>query len=51
MSVRDLEPIGPATPEIFVRSNENRSAGSVMGAQLRRYCNEQRFTIERWRNR
>jgi hypothetical protein len=35
----------------YVGSSENRSAGSVMGSQLRRYCNEQRFIIERWRNR
>ncbi len=35
----------------YVRSAENRSAGSVMGRQLAPYCNEQRFIIERWRNR
>ena len=35
----------------YIGSSENRSAGSVMGWQLRRYCNEQRFIIERWRNR
>jgi hypothetical protein len=35
----------------YVRSAENRSAGSVMSRQLVPYCNEQRFIIERWRNR
>jgi hypothetical protein len=35
----------------YVRSAENRSAGSVMGNQLARYCNAQRFIIERWPNR
>jgi hypothetical protein len=35
----------------YVLSSENRSAGSVMGHQLAPYCNEQRFIIERWRNR
>jgi hypothetical protein len=35
----------------YVRSAENRSAGSVMRFQLARYCNEQRFIFERWRNR
>lgn len=31
----------------YVLSGENRSAGSVMKTQLRPYCNEQRFVIER----
>jgi hypothetical protein len=35
----------------YVRSVENRSAGSVMRFQLAPYCNEQRFIFERWRNR
>jgi hypothetical protein len=35
----------------YIKSSENRSAGSVMGAQLRPYCNGQRFIIERWPNR
>jgi hypothetical protein len=35
----------------YVLSSESRSAGSVMMFQLRPYCNEQRFIIERWRNR
>jgi hypothetical protein len=35
----------------YVRSAENRSAGSVMRYQLAPYCNEQRFIFERWRNR
>jgi hypothetical protein len=35
----------------YILSSENRSAGGVMKAQLRPYCNEQRFIIERWRNR
>jgi hypothetical protein len=35
----------------YVRSTENRSAGSVMRRQLAPYCNVQRFIIERWPNR
>jgi hypothetical protein len=35
----------------YVRSAENCSAGSVMSRQLAPYGNEQRFIIERWRNR
>ena len=35
----------------YVRSAENRSAGSVMSHQLAPYCNEQRFIFERRRNR
>jgi hypothetical protein len=35
----------------YVRSAANRSAGSVMRNQLAPYCDEQRFTFERWRNR
>jgi hypothetical protein len=35
----------------YIASAENRSAGSVMKSQLARYCDEQRFVIERWRNR
>jgi hypothetical protein len=35
----------------YLRSAENRSAGSVMCHQLAPYCNEQRFIFERWRNR
>jgi hypothetical protein len=35
----------------YIESAENRSAGSVMKSQLARYCNEQRFIVERWRNR
>ena len=31
----------------YVRSAENRSAGSVMSHQLAPYCNEQRFIFER----
>jgi len=30
----------------YVRSSENRSAGAVMGAQLRRFCDGQRFRYE-----
>lgn len=29
----------------YVRSGENRAAGAVMGAQLRRYCSGQRFQL------
>jgi hypothetical protein len=35
----------------YVLSAENRSAGSVMSHELAPYCNEQRFSFERWRNR
>ena len=35
----------------YVRSSENRSAASVMSRQLARYCDRQRFIIERWPNR
>jgi hypothetical protein len=35
----------------YVRSSENRSAGSVMRRQLAPYCDAQRFIIERWPNR
>jgi hypothetical protein len=35
----------------YLRSAENRSAGSVMSRQLARYCDRQRFIIERWPNR
>jgi hypothetical protein len=35
----------------YVLSAENRSAGSVMRFQLAPYCNEQKFILERWRNR
>jgi Deoxyribonuclease NucA/NucB len=31
----------------YVRSRENRSAGSVMGRQLRPFCDGQRFEFER----
>jgi hypothetical protein len=34
----------------YVRSAENRSAGSVMSRQLGSYCNTQMFIIERWPN-
>ena len=35
----------------YVRSAENRSAGSVMRRQLAPYCDGQRFILERWPNR
>lgn len=34
----------------YINSSENRSAGSLMGLQLRPYCNGQRFVVERWPN-
>jgi Deoxyribonuclease NucA/NucB len=34
----------------YVKSSENRSAGSRMGLQLRAYCNGQRFVVERLRS-
>ena len=35
----------------YIKSSENRSAGSLMGLQLRRYCNGQRFVVESSRSR
>jgi hypothetical protein len=41
--VRGINPIGWMADVMYVRSSENRSHGSSLGAQLRRLCNGVRF--------
>jgi hypothetical protein len=41
--VRGINPIGWMADVMYVRSSENRSHGSSLGAKLRRFCNGTRF--------
>lgn len=41
--VRGTNPIGWMADVLYVRSSENRSHGSSLGAKLRRFCNGTRF--------
>ena len=41
--VRGINPIGWMADVMYVRSSENRSHGSSLGAKMRRFCNGTRF--------
>ena len=44
--VRGINPIGWMADVMYVRSSENRSHGSSLGAKLRRFCNGVRFRYD-----